>query len=112
MGLATLYNAPADIESLMTWSFSHAGHHTQIIQFTLTQKNTILTPYILDPLNPDDMLLWEYQHQIMHNQMNSVLGIAGQNLVGIDWKDPEALSDFIDVNASEHLQANTILGIP
>lgn len=112
MGLATLYNAPTDIQSLMEWSFSHADHHRNIIRFVLAQKNVVLLPFVLDPINPDDVAVWEYQHQIMHNQFNKVLGIAGQNLIGIDWRDPEALSQFIDDNASEHLQANQILGIP
>ena len=111
MGLAALYNVPTDIESLMTWSFSHADHHVNIIRFVQAQKNVSLTPYVLDPVDPNNMELWQYQHQIMHNQMNEVLGIVGQSLIGVDWKDPEALSQFIDDNASEHLQANAKLGI-
>ena len=112
MALALLYNAPNDVPSLMEWSFNHADHHTNIIRFVLAQKSKTLTPYVRDPMDPTNMAIWEYQHQIMHNQMNAALGITGQNLTGIDWNDPDDMSWFIDANAAEHLQANQILGIP
>lgn len=117
MGLATLYNTPQDPVSLAEWSFAHASHHVDIIRFITEQDSAklggqVLVSYVLDPLDPENTVLWQYQHQIMHNQMNAVLGIVGQNLTGVDWRDPEALSQFIDDNASEHLQANRILGIP
>lgn len=117
MGVAALYNIPTDPVSFAEWSFSHAAHHADIIRFIVAQDSAklggqVLAAYVLDPINTDNMALWEYQHQVMHNQMNAVLGIAGQNLTGIDWTDPEAIGQFIDDNASEHLKANRILGIP
>jgi hypothetical protein len=112
MGLASLYNTPQDPVSLAEWSFSHAANHADIVRFILAQKGVQLTSFVLDPLDPTNPKIWVYQHQLMHNQMNQVLGVAGQDLTGLDWTDPEALSQWIDDNASEHLQVSSKLGIP
>jgi hypothetical protein len=111
MGLATLYNIPQDPVSLAEWSFSHASNHADIVRFIFAQKGVRLASFVLDPVDPQNPAVWVYQHQLMHNQMNQVLGIAGQDLTGLDWNDPEGLSAWIDDNASEHLQANSKLGI-
>lgn len=112
MGLAALYNTWGSPQALAEWSFNHASHHRDIIRFVFDQQQVQLPEFPLDPMDPDNLTFWEYQHQLMHLQMNSVLGIAGQNLTGVDWNDFEQLSEFLDANASEHLQANTILRIP
>ena len=111
MGLAMLYNTWSDPQTLAEWSFNHAANHRDIVRSIFAKHNQELAEYPLDPMNPNDMAFWEYQHALMHIEMNAVLGIAGQNLTGVDWNDPQALSEFIDANADEHLQASKILGI-
>lgn len=111
MGLASIANVPDDQNTTDEWAFSHMAHHRDIIRVLNEKHNIILPEYSLDPIDPNDFGLWGYQHQIMHNQMNAVLGIAGQDLVDVSWKDQEQRSVWIDLNFTEHLKANAILGV-
>jgi len=47
----------------------------------------------------------------MHDNFNEILGIQGQDLTGINWKDQNLLSAWIWLNGSEHYQASQILEI-
>lgn len=111
MGLANIANVPVDQASMDTWAFSHMAHHRDILRAIQQNYNIILPEYSLDPLDPNDLGTWGYQHQIMHNQMDAILGIAGNDLVDVSWKDKEERSVWIDLNFREHLQANQILGV-
>jgi len=111
MGLASIANVPDDQNAMNQWAFSHMAHHRDIIAAIRNRFNIILPEYILDPLDPNDLGTWGYQHQIMHNQMDTVLGIAGNDLVDVSWKDKGERSVWIDLNFREHLQANAILGV-
>lgn len=77
----------------------------------LTTTTAALTEYPLYPLDLNYLGLWLYQHQVMHSQMDAILGIAGYNLLELDWTDPDQLNDWISFNVDEHIQACRILGI-
>jgi hypothetical protein len=110
-GLANLYNVPSTDEQRAQWSFSHMAHHRDINARIYLLVKIALPEYILDPVNPDDVGNWEYQHQLMHDNQNQILGIAGQDLTGIDWKDQNLLTAWIQLNSNEHYQASAILEI-
>jgi len=110
-GLANLYNVPSTDEERAQWSFAHMAHHRDINAQIYNLIKVALPEYILDPVNPNDVGQWEYQHQIMHDTQNQILGITGQDLTGIDWKDPRLLAGWIFLNSNEHYQAAAILGI-
>ncbi len=110
-GLADLYNVPSTDEERAQWAFAHMAHHRDIAARIYLLVKVALPEYILDPVNPEDAGDWEYQHQIMHDNQNALLGISGQDLTGIDWKDPRLLAGWIFLNSSEHYQASNILGI-
>ena len=110
-GLANLYNVPSTDEQRAQWSFSHMAHHRDINARIYLLVKIALPEYILDPVNPDDVGDWEYQHQLMHDNQNQILGISGQDLTGIDWKDQNLLTGWLFLNASEHYQASAILEI-
>lgn len=74
-------------------------------------NNAVLTEYQLDPVDAGNLGLWLYQHQVMHQQMDLILGIAGQDLLGLDWDDPDQRSLWITLNADEHIQASARLGL-
>lgn len=111
--VAGLYNVPdlGQPESLATWGFVHAAHHRDIIRRIYELALLALPEYILDPINPNDMETWTYQHQQMHNDMDTILGISGFNLDDVDWKNKGQLSSWVALHAAEHLQAANILGI-
>ena len=110
-GLANLYNVPTSDSERAQWSFSHMAHHRDINAKIYLLLKIALPEYILDPVNLDDTGTWEDQHQLMHDTQNQLLGINGQDLTGIDWKNQNLLAAWIFLNASEHFQASEILEI-
>ena len=70
-----------------------------------------LTQFQLSPIDPTAMGMWAYNHAIMHNQINAVLGTIGFNLLEVDFEDPDQLAEWMNQNASEHQQICTALGI-
>lgn len=109
--IAALFNVPNTQNDLSAWATAHMSHHRDIQRriYELTSAN--LPEFVLDPIDPDDIHVWEYQHQIMHQNMDAILGIDGYDLTGVDFKNSEALAAWIQLNASEHYQASNILEI-
>ncbi len=110
-GLADLYNVPTTDEERAQWSFAHMAHHRDINARIYLLVKVALPEYILDPVNPENSGEWEYQHQLMHDNENAILGIQGQDLTGMDWKDQRLLAAWIWLNVNEHVQASNILEI-
>lgn len=110
-GLADLYNVPSNDEERAQWSFAHMAHHRDINRRIYELVKIALPEYIIDPVNPSDSGEWEYQHQLMHDNQNGILGIEGQDLTGIDWKDQRTLASWIFLNSNEHYQASAILEV-
>lgn len=101
--IAPLWNVPGNEREANDWSFAHMAHHRDILSsiYQLTGKN--YSEFSLDPLPLNNFGGWIYQHQQMHNDMTSVLGInSGLNLTNIDWADDSARAAFIFANATEH----------
>ncbi len=94
-GLADLYNVPTTNEERAQWSFAHMTHHRDINRRIYELIKVALPEYILDPVNPENSGEWEYQHQLMHDNENAILGIQGQDLTGMDWKDQRLLAAWI-----------------
>jgi hypothetical protein len=110
-GLADLYNVPTTDSERALWSFAHMAHHRDINAKIYLLIKVALPEYILDPIDANDTGQWEYQHQLMHDNQNQILGIVGQDLTGVDWKDQRLLTAWVWLNASEHYQASNILEI-
>jgi hypothetical protein len=110
-GLADLYNVPSTDAERAQWSFAHMAHHRDINARIYLLIATALPEYLLDPIDMNDPGQWEYQHQLMHDNFNALLGIQGQDLTDIDWKDQNLLNAWIFLNGSEHYQASQILEI-
>mgnify|MGYP001562264443 CR=1 FL=1 len=112
MALAVLQEDPiVSPEEFMVWSFTHAAHHKDINRVVFELGGSALPEYILDPFNPNDMNTWLYQHQLMHDAQNAVLGIAGFNLTRVDWEDQGDRDAWLWNHAQEHYQAGAILGL-
>lgn len=109
--IAGLYNVPSNLAELNTWAFAHAAHHRDINRTIYQLTGTSLAENILDPLNPNDIGVWLYQHQFMHDQFETLLGIAGYDLLDVDWENPQELAGWILLNANAHQQAANILNI-
>lgn len=110
-GIAGVFNVPGSPEELMIWATTHAQHHRDIIRAIFNRTGIQLNEFILDPIDPEDTGVWEDQHQVMHAQMDHVLGIAGFELSEVNFKDPTLLSGWINLNANEHYIASNVLEI-
>ena len=109
--IANIYNVPSTDSELASWAFAHMAHHRDINRRIYELVSISLPEYTLDPIDPNDVGQWEYQHQLMHNNQNQVLGIMGFDLSEVNWQDSNLLAGWIWLNASEHLQAADILEI-
>lgn len=111
MALAVILDVPNNPEDFLTWSFTHATHHKDIIRVVFERNGPILSEYVLDPFNPADMQSWLYQHQLMHDAQNAVLGIAGYNLTALDWNNDAEVSTWFWNHGQEHYQAGALLNL-
>lgn len=109
--LASLYNIPQDTNGFNQFSFANVDQHRKIISAIRSKIGTQLTEYIIDPIPLFDFPTWAYNHQLMHNAQNAVLGIVGNDLTTVDFSKPEQVANWISLHAFEHYQAAGILGI-
>ena len=110
-GLASIYNVPQNDNDRNTWAFDHMAHHRDINRRLYELTGVALPEFVLDPVDPDNAGTWESQHQQMHDNQNQLLGIKGNDLSEINWRDPRLLAGWVFLNASEHFQASNILEI-
>ena len=112
-GIAALFNVPTTPEELLQWATAHATHHRDVNRriYEVSLGHIVLPEFLLDPINPKDTGVWEAQHQIIHQDMDAVLSINGFDLSSVDFTNSEALTGWIQLNANEHYQAATALGI-
>jgi len=111
MGLPSIFSQPSTADDWRAWSFNHAANHYDLISAVALQKSQNLTQFCLDPMNPDDIGFWLYQHQETHNQINAVLGTSGFDLLSLDWEDKEAFAEWCLLNATEHQRLSAALGV-
>lgn len=111
MSLAGLFNVPQTPDQLAEWSFINAAAHADINRVVFQDFNITLASYVLDPINQADLQNWLALHQIMHQQMDAVLGIAGYDLFDVDLTDRGQFAAWIQDHAAEHLQAGQILNL-
>lgn len=109
MSVAGIFNVPTDENTLNEWAFSHMASHRDIIRVIYQVLKVALPEYSLDPVNPNNTGVWERQHQQMHQEMNTLLGTSGFNLLGLDWHDENKLAAWIQLNAVEHRQVSDLL---
>jgi hypothetical protein len=109
--VAGLFNVPSTQSELNTWTFAHAAHHVDINRVIFQRTGVALASYVLDPLDPNNAEVWLYQHQLLHQAQDAILGIEGYDLLDVDLKDQDQLAGWIWVNADEHYKAAQILEI-
>lgn len=114
MPIAGLYEYPNDPVEFSRWSFAHMAHHRDIIRLVFDLHAIELQEFSLDPFDPKDkagLVLWLANHQVMHQDMDKALGIAGYNLSQVDWGDRAAASVWLENHGDEHYQAGQILNL-
>ncbi len=112
MSLPQLYAAPQDEDDWQAWAFAHAANHYDWIPSIQSQRNvTGLQTFLLNPIDPNEIGLWLYNHQAAHDQANAALGTQGFNLLFLDIRDPDQFAEWLRLNGDEHLRISGTLGI-
>jgi hypothetical protein len=111
LGVADIGSIPRNENELKKWSFCHQLAHRDINRLIYQRLGITLPEYILDPIDPNNTDVWQYQHQLMHSNMDAVLGIAGNDLLGVDWKNEGLLEAWLFIHLPEHIQAAAALGL-
>lgn len=113
MSLATLLNVPPanDQSAFDEFSFSNQDSHNRIVNAIYGQMSTTLSIYVLDPMPFEDIDVWLRNHQQMHNDMNGVTGVAGNDLTSVDWTNDQEKAYWVELHWAEHQQNEKKLGI-
>ena len=111
MGLASLYNVPSTDNEMDDWAFAHQANHRDINRVISQVFNLQLPEYVLDPINQREIEVWLYQHQLLHQAMDDILGISGYDLLDVNWQDPNDRAGWILLNGTEHRAACDELGL-
>lgn len=114
MGLATLANLPTNEELLQQFSFANMDSHRKISDTIFrTMSGMILPIFPLDPipLYPGGLSVWARNHQSIHDQQNLILGIRGDDLTSVDFRDENQLAEWILQHFNEHYLAENQLRI-
>jgi hypothetical protein len=111
MSVASLFNIPSDDKSLSHFAFANAAEHHKIAQAIFDQLDTRVDSFILDPIPMMDMGGWLYNHQQAHNVQNAILGIAGNDLTGVDFRNPGQMAAWLWLHGEEHRRASDVLGL-
>ena len=112
MSLPYLYSQPQNEDDWASWAFNHAANHYDWIEsLQVVKKVTGLQQFVLSPIDPNDLGMWLYQHQVAHDQANRALGMTGYNLLELDLKDPDQFAMWLRLNATEHTRISAALGV-
>lgn len=111
MALAALQNYPTDPTEFAEWAHAHAAHHADILRRIFEVYGESLTSYVLDPMDPEDMVTWSTNHRIMHREMNELLEIVGGDISDLDWRNPSGAEIWLQRNWINHAIVGQILEI-
>lgn len=110
MSVADLYNIPTNKREQAIWTFSNAASHT-FIQNALAAKNPGMQfdNWVLDPLDDADVQRFLLSHQLMHNQLDLLLNIGGNDYTQLDPTKPGSVEIIWLQHAQEHIQAESLV---
>lgn len=112
--LAALLDIPPGQAGMNTFLWQHGNDHLEILQGVQAQFQIQLVErplYILNVKDEIDVQTWLELHQQSHDDFDSVLGIVGNDLTSVDFKNPQQVKAWIWLNAQEHQNARQILEI-
>jgi hypothetical protein len=107
---AQLFNIPKTPQDQGQWTLANAASHQFIVEQLQAQKpGMTLVRYVLDPVSRLDVQNFLLRHQLMHNQMDELLGIKGNDYSSLDPTSGQAIETIWQQHANEHIQAETKL---
>lgn len=111
MSLAQITYPPPTEWGMEEWFQAHARHHEAIVGAVKETFRVQLSSLGLYPVNPADLTDWLLRHQQMHQEMNSLLNIAGTDLTGLNLKDKNASDAWFFQHFLQHQSAGELCGM-
>jgi len=93
------------------WSWNHYLDHLEIRDSIQAQKHFNLEIQEIDEINFNDLQSWLERHQIMHNEMNAVFELDGNDLTVVDFRDLGQRQSWLWLNFFEHRNVRAALKI-
>lgn len=100
---------PNTDEELARWSVLHMILHRDENLAIFQQFNVLLPEYVLDPIDTTSQGAWLQQHQLMHDNIDQILGVAQFDLIDVDWTSQAQRVGWIQGHAQLHQQETTAL---
>jgi hypothetical protein len=111
MSIANIFNVPSTDHELAEWSFLHMALHRSENLAILRKYNILLPENILDPVDTTPGGSWFQDHQVMHNNIDQVLGVAQFNLLDVDWDNESQRIGWIQGHAQLHQTETNALDV-
>lgn len=111
MSILDVFNVPTTDEELDRWSALHMILHRSEISAAQTRFGVVLQEFVLDPVDTTPGGSWFQQHQLMHDDIDSLLGVAQFDLIDVDWSNPAQRIGWIQGHAQLHQQETDVLGV-
>jgi hypothetical protein len=109
--LAAVINPSPGDDDFSAWAFNHYQDHLEIIQGVVKEGGPQLELLEIDQINFQDVQSWLERHQQMHNDMNAVLKLQGNDLTAVDFRDVGQRQSWMWLNFREHFNAREALAI-
>lgn len=109
MSVLDVFNVPTTDRELGSWSRLHMALHRSENLAILRHHNVLLPEYVLDPIDTETDGVWFQQHQLMHNNIDQILGVAQFNLTEVDWSNETQRVGWIQEHAQLHRQETNAL---
>jgi hypothetical protein len=109
--LAAVINPNPEDTDFSAWVWNHYQDHLEIIQGIEKEGGGNLELLEIDQLNIQDVQSWLERHQQMHNDMNAVLRLQGNDLTAVDLRDAGQRQAWMWLNFREHFNARSALAI-
>jgi len=112
MSLIQIILPPPTDHGFDEWTFNHWQHH-EAIRWAAQQKfKTSLDTSNIWPVSIKDIDVWLRVHQDLHNAMNAVFKVQGNDLTTVDWRDAKQRQGFFFLNWQEHRSCAINSGLP
>ena len=109
--LVRLLDAPQNEDDWNSWSFAHRQNHDVIRQAIQAKGGPNLPQAVLDPIPLFAFRDWLERNQRSHNDQNGALGLQSTDLLDLDPRNQQQLSDWVYAHYIEHQNMNLVLGI-
>jgi hypothetical protein len=109
MSLAQIENVPATLDDKRWFDFNHQDLHRRMIDY-YALVDTDLDAFVMDPFDVNNQTA-VLQHQIMHNELDAILGTPNYDMTTLNWGDADSRGNWISNNYQSHQNYAQLTGV-